>query len=649
MAKLTLDFTKASLGTMFQGDRNRAQGDPQLRHTLTQNQLADGIFNPFKKYGYISPANQSYKRITPTGNLFTYGSVPRVFVNASNVTNETAMLAGERFWQAAGDNFTTLSSDSTDIQNDTTTWPMDAELYYVNGVSGRTFFLSGETSGTDGRLRFYNHGADTYTTVQTGLVLDEYSCLAKADNGFLYVIAQNRVHKFDGTEAAGSSGLFTSNVLTFPSKIALRGALDYRGIMFVGIVGWETTGGSGLMDNTVSYRSVPVTTSTAPLYVGVYLWDRLSTTVRMRDFIQIPNLQNLVGFHISPLNTLRVFGISNHRTTQLLEWDGTKFNIIRELGPQAYPAQPRGVATTGLTTYWLGQDGYLYSLGRATAVDKEEQLAKVLDVNAVASDICGVAAQTISLAGAILPVSFQNTGQVDTTDRLDHEGLLLGFQYNNGAAITVTITIASPGVVSATAHGLGIGDPIKFSTTGALPTGLTAGTTYYVISAGFGANSFQVSASAGGAAIDTTGSQSGVHTIRKAISNEVIRYFPHTNQVIQSITPIANIGNAYSKVSYLPRGATLKHFELYCAPVSGSGSTAIATLKFYANQSTTPFKTLSITRGDASKGYIPVEFNKPFCNAFQVEVEWDVTQALGANDFCPAYAVIEYTEAAPIK
>jgi len=74
----------------------------------------------------------------------------------------------------------------------------------------------------------------------------------------------------------------------------------------------------------------------------------------------------------------------------------------------------------------------------------------------------------------------------------------------------VTVTIAAPGVFSWTGHGLANGMPIKFSTTGALPTGLTAGTTYYVV--GAATDSFSVSATAGGSAIATTGTQSGVHT-----------------------------------------------------------------------------------------------------------------------------------------
>lgn len=78
---------------------------------------------------------------------------------------------------------------------------------------------------------------------------------------------------------------------------------------------------------------------------------------------------------------------------------------------------------------------------------------------------------------------------------------------------TATITIASPGVISRTAHGLSIGMTITFTTTGALPTGITANTTYYIISTGFTANSFRISATDGGTAINTTGTQSGTHTL----------------------------------------------------------------------------------------------------------------------------------------
>jgi hypothetical protein len=67
-----------------------------------------------------------------------------------------------------------------------------------------------------------------------------------------------------------------------------------------------------------------------------------------------------------------------------------------------------------------------------------------------------------------------------------------------------TITAASPAVVTRVAHGYAAGRPIKFMSTGYLPTGITAGTTYYVIATGLTADTFQFSATVGGSAVNTT-------------------------------------------------------------------------------------------------------------------------------------------------
>jgi hypothetical protein len=107
-------------------------------------------------------------------------------------------------------------------------------------------------------------------------------------------------------------------------------------------------------------------------------------------------------------------------------------------------------------------------------------------------------------------------------------GVFAGFSVNTGGSTSavklydgtssvVTMTIAVPGVVSWAAHPFVAGDAVKFTTTGALPTGLTANTLVYVSSAGLTADTFRVAdtaahAIAGTNSITTSGSQSGVHT-----------------------------------------------------------------------------------------------------------------------------------------
>jgi len=75
---------------------------------------------------------------------------------------------------------------------------------------------------------------------------------------------------------------------------------------------------------------------------------------------------------------------------------------------------------------------------------------------------------------------------------------------------TVSITIATPAVVTA-ALNLADATAIQFQTTGALPTGLTVGTTYYTKY--LTATTFNLSLTSGGAAINTSGSQSGITQI----------------------------------------------------------------------------------------------------------------------------------------
>jgi len=71
---------------------------------------------------------------------------------------------------------------------------------------------------------------------------------------------------------------------------------------------------------------------------------------------------------------------------------------------------------------------------------------------------------------------------------------------------TFTVTIASPGVVTFSEQ-LVDGTLVTLSTTGALPTGLTAGSSYYVV------NGVNLSLTPDGTPINTSGSQSGTHSL----------------------------------------------------------------------------------------------------------------------------------------
>jgi hypothetical protein len=101
---------------------------------------------------------------------------------------------------------------------------------------------------------------------------------------------------------------------------------------------------------------------------------------------------------------------------------------------------------------------------------------------------------------------------LDDTRPLTGKAAILTFRARaQTRSATVTISNASPGVVTWTGHALTVDKPIHFTTTGALPTGLSPSTNYYVKTV-LDANTFTVAATIGGTAINTSSAGSGVHT-----------------------------------------------------------------------------------------------------------------------------------------
>jgi hypothetical protein len=116
----------------------------------------------------------------------------------------------------------------------------------------------------------------------------------------------------------------------------------------------------------------------------------------------------------------------------------------------------------------------------------------------------------------MVPLTFSNLSLVlDTTNHLLNNVYDV-YLYDSGSSTavlgaspawvntaTVTWTSASPGVCTWTAHGLAEGFPVVFTAGTSTPTGITAGTTYFVSKTGLAANSFSVSTTVANAAAGT--------------------------------------------------------------------------------------------------------------------------------------------------
>lgn len=88
-------------------------------------------------------------------------------------------------------------------------------------------------------------------------------------------------------------------------------------------------------------------------------------------------------------------------------------------------------------------------------------------------------------------------------------------------SFTVTISVATPGVFTKVAHGFVANQELDLSTSAAdLPSGLTAGPVF--VKTVLSADTFTVSATAGGSAIATSDAGTGVHTVTTVPTNSVI-------------------------------------------------------------------------------------------------------------------------------
>jgi len=121
------------------------------------------------------------------------------------------------------------------------------------------------------------------------------------------------------------------------------------------------------------------------------------------------------------------------------------------------------------------------------------------------------ATATIS-GGAVTAITVTNTGTA----------------YTSVPTVTIPkarVTIPTSGITTATdtiaytAHGLVATDAVVYNNGGGTSaTGLTSGTTYYVIASGLTANAFKVSATSGGSTVDITGTGNNAQYFEKVAS-----------------------------------------------------------------------------------------------------------------------------------
>lgn len=127
--------------------------------------------------------------------------------------------------------------------------------------------------------------------------------------------------------------------------------------------------------------------------------------------------------------------------------------------------------------------------------------------------------------------------------------------------------------------------------------------------------------------------------------NHLKKWYPYGFNEIATVAQKAKSGDVYSKVELLPGMSQVNDLVVRCAPTDSAGSTTIATIKVYLNNSATAFVSKSVTTLEASRGYVRVPLNgKKPVNTIQIEIEWSESETLSKDTFLPYMAILDYTE-----
>jgi hypothetical protein len=193
-----------------------------------------------------------------------------------------------------------------------------------------------------------------------------------------------------------------------------------------------------------------------------------------------------------------------------------------------YTVAPEVFVNGVLDSNWTA---IINSAGQVVSVETET--AEVRYVSAPVITLVGgngTGALAIAVMGNSLVRSIRTTIKYD---RCEYVSTIVDWQ---GSAVA-TISIGSPTLVTTSLSNISAGTPIVFSTTGTLPTGISAGSIYYVRSL-ISLNSFTISATLNGPPINTTGLQSGIQQVGVVYQNGTqVRYL---NRVWQANSSTSN-------------------------------------------------------------------------------------------------------------
>jgi microcystin-dependent protein len=230
------------------------------------------------------------------------------------------------------------------------------------------------------------------------------------------------------------------------------------------------------------------------------------------------------------------------------------------------------------------QDAEVLAYDSATSLWKNEPAAPAGVINQYAGTsaptgylLCNgsaISRTTYANLFAVLGTTY-GAGNGSTTFNIPDLQTRIPVGYQAPASLgTATITIAAPSVITRANHGLATGQIVYFTTTGALPTGITANTRYWVNT--LTTSTFRLSTSLAnalaGTSITTSGTQSGTHTVFSASfdlgrsNGEVVHTITSLEMPSHTHTSNAGEGSGSGATRDAPAGGTDGYKATYYTP-----------------------------------------------------------------------------------
>lgn len=378
--KLTIDMSGGKgLANKWFGDINKfgytgstETGTPNLRYLAVDGEYVNGISNPIIKYGYNSPASNTFLSATIGGGGTAISkTIPISLADSFGqdlwfCCNNSHIYFSDKYYNNSNNlvDAVTVSSALQALTSFT-----DACIYTLNGSNKLFFAWVGSSNGyistmnlSDSTGASFNENwsaADVTNGAGFGISLSGSAKTLRmipSGDGFMYILDGNKVHRLDGTTLAAADGTIYPSVLLGNLSTQIHSGCEFQNKLYLVIRKFNTTD---------DYTDIFPFASRAALIdsVGIYVWNKQSSFYNSSDFIQLPGVVDIRAIWVSSCGDLRIIALESSGEASLRVWNGTRFEVVTYLPFGAMPITQKSLYVHGSFTYWLGNDGLIYAYG----------------------------------------------------------------------------------------------------------------------------------------------------------------------------------------------------------------------------------------------------------------------------------------------